>query len=372
MVSLSDVQSSNALIPSTLPGGLVAVFVGATSGIGEYSLKAFAQYAVQPRIYFVGRSQEAADRIVKECMALNPDGSYTFIKADTSLMRNVDDVCGEIRAKEKVVNLLFLTTGSLQFGMSESNVLDKPRFDTIVASPICSGQHCELTDILYIETEEGLHVPLSLTVYARTRFALNLLPLLQNAKSLRRVISVFAAGKEGQVFADDFQGWKVPLLSGRGHLASLVTLSLEALAKKAPDVTFIHNFPGAIKSNLTRSGQGTTIAMLDLVSRVVLPFVCMSNTECGERHLFLATSAAYPAAEGSCDAVSLGMSVSAMKGTNGRTRSGVYSVCADGESLGRKVEELLGKFRREGTVERLWEHIEGEFRRILGTDAVEA
>jgi hypothetical protein len=63
MVSLKYVQLSNGRIASALPPHLVCVFVGATSGVGEYSLKTFAKYANQPRIYFVGRSQEAADRI---------------------------------------------------------------------------------------------------------------------------------------------------------------------------------------------------------------------------------------------------------------------------------------------------------------------
>lgn len=87
MVSLDDVQFSNARIASTLPPGLVAVFVGATNGIGETTLKQFAKHARQPRVYFVGRS---------------------------------DDVCRDIKSKEKSVNLLFLSTGTLipNVGMS--------------------------------------------------------------------------------------------------------------------------------------------------------------------------------------------------------------------------------------------------------------
>lgn len=111
MVSLSSVRSSNSLISSTLPNGLVALFVGATSGVGEAALKKFAQYATRPRAYFVGRSQEAADRIVAECEALNPAGRYIFRKADVSLIRVVDEVCEEIKAKEQAINLLFLSCG---------------------------------------------------------------------------------------------------------------------------------------------------------------------------------------------------------------------------------------------------------------------
>ena len=123
MVSLTDVQSSNSRIASSLPPGLVAVFVGATSGIGETSLKQFAKYTTRPRVYFVGRSQEAGDRIKGECQALNPEGEYIFIKADTSLIRNVDSVCKDIKSKEKAVNLLFLSTGTLLSGTSTSTNL---------------------------------------------------------------------------------------------------------------------------------------------------------------------------------------------------------------------------------------------------------
>lgn len=111
MVSLPAVHFSNSLISSTLPPGLVALFVGATSGIGEITLKKFAKYSRQPRAYFIGRSQDAADRITAECKALNPAGEFIFLKADVSLIRVVDEACREIRAKERVINVLFLSAG---------------------------------------------------------------------------------------------------------------------------------------------------------------------------------------------------------------------------------------------------------------------
>lgn len=112
MVTLTNVQSSNAQIATALPPGLVAVFVGATNGIGETSLREFARHARQPRVYFVGRSQEAGDRIAADCRELNPEGEFIFIKADISLLKSVDDVCREIASKERCINLLFLTCGS--------------------------------------------------------------------------------------------------------------------------------------------------------------------------------------------------------------------------------------------------------------------
>jgi short-subunit dehydrogenase len=120
MVALSDVRSSNDRIASSLPAGLVAVFVGGTGGIGETSLKQFVKHARQPRVYIVGRSEEAGKRTVSECQSLNKEGEYNFISADVSLIRAVDDVCRDITSKEPVINLLFQSQGTLTFGTGTS------------------------------------------------------------------------------------------------------------------------------------------------------------------------------------------------------------------------------------------------------------
>lgn len=131
MVTLQTIQSSNLRIGSTLPPGLVAVFVGATSGIGEFTLKRFAKHTRQSRVYFVGRSQEAGDRITSECNALDSEGQYIFVKADTSLIRIVDDVCRDIKSKEKTINVLFLSTGTLVMGTSTSEILPISKYTLV-------------------------------------------------------------------------------------------------------------------------------------------------------------------------------------------------------------------------------------------------
>jgi NAD(P)-dependent dehydrogenase (short-subunit alcohol dehydrogenase family) len=115
MVALSEILSFNAQIHSSFPPGPVALFVGATSGIGAATLKAFAKYTVTPKAYFVGRSQEAADKIIAECQALNPEGQYIFIAADVSLIKVVDGVCAQIQAREPYLNILFLSQGVARF-----------------------------------------------------------------------------------------------------------------------------------------------------------------------------------------------------------------------------------------------------------------
>lgn len=117
MVSLSEVEHSNSSVASTLPSGLVAVFAGATAGIGETALKAFAKYTVKPKIYFIGRSREAGDRLLKELNVINSEGAYEFVQADMSLLANVDKVCQDIKSKESVVNVLFMSQGTLKYGV---------------------------------------------------------------------------------------------------------------------------------------------------------------------------------------------------------------------------------------------------------------
>lgn len=122
MVALNIVEESNARI-KYVASELVAVFVGATNGVGETTVRRFAKYATRPRVYIIGRSEEAGNRIKQECKALNPEGTFVFIQRDTSLMRNVDAVCDEIRKKEEEVNLLFLTIGTLEIDGSQSQAL---------------------------------------------------------------------------------------------------------------------------------------------------------------------------------------------------------------------------------------------------------
>ncbi|PGH06272.1 hypothetical protein GX51_02469 [Blastomyces parvus] len=329
MVSLTEVQSSNSLIPSTLPPRLVGVFVGATSGIGESTLKTFARYAKQPRAYFVGRSQDAADRIAAECKALNPDGEYIFIQADISLIRVVDDVCEQIKAKESALNILFLSAGV--------PLLDRS------------------------ETPEGIHLLAALTYYARMRFITNMLPLLQSGTSLRRVVSVAGGTHEGLLHPTDFPALRIPLKELRGHLASLVTLGLEAVSKMATDVSFVHCHPGSVDTPLFRHMHSQPGKQS--------PFqACMVPIdESGERQVYLATSSRFPAKQGNSAPVLLPDGSGISVDTTGIIGGGVYSVGSDCEPASSDVIQLLAELRDKGMLEEVWNHTEEEFKRICGS-----
>jgi NADP-dependent 3-hydroxy acid dehydrogenase YdfG len=116
MVPLEQMRASNAQLKTAMPAGLVAVFAGATSGIGESSLRQFVKNTVRPRIYFLGRSKESGARVSAELKRLNPDGEYHYLSVDVSSIKAVDKVSLEIKEKEQAINLLFLSIGTMVSG----------------------------------------------------------------------------------------------------------------------------------------------------------------------------------------------------------------------------------------------------------------
>jgi hypothetical protein len=81
---------SNDRLGSILWAGPVAVFVGGSNGFGKRTVRQFAKYASQTRVYIIGRSQDASDGVKAERKALNPDEQFLFLERATSLMRDVD------------------------------------------------------------------------------------------------------------------------------------------------------------------------------------------------------------------------------------------------------------------------------------------
>jgi hypothetical protein len=196
---------------------------------------------------------------------------------------------------------------------------------------------------------------------------------VQKATSVRRVISVFTAGKEGPLDTSDVQAWKVPMRSLTGHASSLTTVSFEALGKKAPDVSFMHAFPGAVRTNYDRKGQGAMAYAIRQVFKVMMMFMpVIPIPECGERFTFLMTSSKYPArtpVEGT-SGISLAEGVEVATGTDGKVGSGVYSVDQNGESYGVQTEEIMATLRKEGALEKVWDNLETEWKRITGLSVV--
>lgn len=155
------------------------------------------------------------------------------------------------------------------------------------------------------ETDEGLNYPTALVYYSRTRFIVNLLPQLRQAPFLRRVIAVAAGGKEGKVFPDDLQARKLSAFTFRGHATSMITLSLEAIAKQAPEVSFVHVYPGFVNTGLSRELTGIGPAIAKVVFKPVMALLQIPVDETGERQTYFATSARFPPRSGDADGIAL-------------------------------------------------------------------
>lgn len=222
-----------------------------------------------------------------------------------------------------------------------------------------------------LETSEGLNYPMALAYYARARFIVNLLPQLKRAQSLRRVITVGAGTKEGAIYPDDFQANNLGMLTFRGHLTSMITLSLDAIAKQAPEVSFVHDYPGFVKTGLSRELTGVTASITKVMFQPLMAILQIPIEETGERQLFLATSARFPPRNGSgAEGVSLGECGTISVGFDGTPAGGVYSVDYEAEGPGEKVEEILRNHKKSGMREKVWNHTEEEFIRITGKPAI--
>lgn len=226
--------------------------------------------------------------------------------------------------------------------------------------------------ICRIVTSEGLNIFMAASTYTRLRMAQQLLPLLDNAAStgsLARVVDVAGGTKEGAIDTSDIAALNMPLSKVRPHLTSVHTLSLEALAEEAPRVSFVHNFPGAVYTNLQTGAPG----IIGVILRGLLPllyytfgyWVFVPIEEAGERQVYFATSNKYEPAQGRSTGVPLGGEEVA-PGSDGLDGSGVYSVNWDGEPGSQHSLKILHELRNNGVREKVWAHMTSEYARITG------
>jgi len=144
----------------------------------------------------------------------------------------------------------------------------------------------------------------------------------------------------------------------RGHLCSLITLGLEAVAETGPEVSFVHDYPGTVlETALWRGKEGPPPSAIE----VVVPI-----EESGERHLYLATSAKFPSLGSKDTAVRLEDGVSVALDTRAKIGGGVYSV--DWNCEGAAPLDLLAGLREDGMVRKIWKHTERELERASVLD----
>ncbi|KAF1817011.1 hypothetical protein P152DRAFT_453624 [Eremomyces bilateralis CBS 781.70] len=346
MVSLSVVESSNALV-NTLHQNPVLVVFGGTSGIGRATLLEFAARTtdLSPRIHLVGRSASAADEIRSEISKSNPSATLSFYAADCGLMREVDRVCNEILEAEKEhgINVAYLAAGTLELDR-------KPN-------------------------EEGLPVHLALQLFGRVRAAKKLLPALGSAAKrgeLARLVFIAAGTKEGPIDEMDMSLLRTPISKIRGHLASMLTLVFAKLAREeeAKGVSFVHVFPGMVNTNILRNKRNLTEVAIHYVGSAAMKLASwmgktLSIKETGERHVWLGTSAKFPPSNAvGFQGVQEDKKTEPATGVDGKAGSGAYMIDWDGSEANEGTKTLIANYIVDGMMDKVWEYFTEEFTRI--------
>jgi len=186
------------------------------------------------------------------------------------------------------------------------------------------------------------------------------------------VVSVFLGAMESNINMNDFQGRSIGLLENKGHAASITTLTLEHHAATAPEVAFLHDFPGPVKGGILRGTKGFGFGLVKVASKFILPMVQMPSQDAGDRHVYYTTSARYPARiqDETCRSVPLSDGLEVAAASDGNVGGGVYSVFLDGEPLKQPARNKLAELRRDGTLEKVWGIIERDFVNITGTKCI--
>ena len=330
MVAIQSIRAFNSTLKSR-PGGTVAVFVGATSGIGLGTLKAFVKNSNAPKVYVIGRSKKRFSSDLSSLSTSNPSANISFIETEISLIKNVDTACKEILSQESKVDLLYMSPGYLTLNGRE-------------------------------ETSEGIDQLHSLRYYARIRFITNLLPALEKSPS-PRVVSVLAAGNEGKADFDDLDLKKnQSFIRAADQSTTMMTLALEELGTAHPTVSFVHTFPGLVNTDLMGNFFGKTKGvwgiLTGILSWTMLPIMKIFTAtveEAGDRHCFYLTSDFYPSKK----QIEEGQGVNHKAGSTDGGISGVYRVDPKGETL--TDDKILGPYRAEGKGKVLKEHTKAVF-----------
>jgi hypothetical protein len=242
---------------------------------------------------------------------------------------------------------------------------------------IIQDQCLILLAFLYIETPEGLDALFTLRYYGRMRFITQLLPILSPSPSAS-VTSIFSPGKEFPHFfyPTDLSlrsSVHYGLFSGISHVSYMTTFFMEELAARHSSVSFVHVYPGLVKTDEFQKGLFPwwfKFFMRWVMLPLLTPF-CVTVPECGERTLFAATSAVFPprGAEGGMDGVEggpammpvpAGLRVAA--GSDGVEGSGCYSVNWNGETIDN--EKVYAKVRKMDLGKMVWDHTMKAFEEI--------
>jgi len=199
----------------------------------------------------------------------------------------------------------------------------------------------------------------------RHLIAQELLPLIKSAPGLKRIVDVAAGAHEAELDLDDLEAERCSRSVLRGRLATTKTLAWQGLAKEAPEVSIITDFPGLVVTPIFNRIDGVLWFLFKVYTTFFGWLFAVPLKESAERHAFLATSSSFPSREGNIKGVPLVKDAVTHKGIDGIAGSGVYSVDWDNEGPGDKVVRLLNGYALDGTQGKVWKWVQDVFNKVL-------
>lgn len=330
-VPYTDILLNNTSLAQA-GSGVVAVFVGATAGIGLGALRSLTKHTTSPTIYIVGRSRTGLEALIVGLKKLN-DGA-TFIPvtaADLTLVSDAEKAAAEIAQAASRVDLLIMSPGYIDFSHNVS--------------------------------PEGLDRLTALRYYSRMRFLVTLAPLLRESPS-PRVVSVLASGMEGRLFGDDLLLEKnFSAMNAATAATTMTTLFLEEFARLESNerVVCCHVYPGWVGDTGMRVGDGFPgwlRVVLDWIVAPVMRWVGYTSEEAGERVIFAATSGRFRRLKEGLS----GEGTLVQKAVDGRLGGGVYLV--QGDSSVKTQNDTLRQLREDGMGRKVYDHTLEQFDRV--------
>ena len=198
--------------------------------------------------------------------------------------------------------------------------------------------------------------------------------MMKKAPGLRRVVAVFGAGLEGKVAPDDLDGRQNTMIRHRDNIASMSTLALDKLSQENPEISWIHNWPGFVEGGIWESLPGLPGVLMRTAVWLFLHFFYMDAEECGQRQMYMATSARFPpgsaGGNGAANGVSLVDDTVPAKSIDGKPAGGFYSLTEHGDPIPDKKINLLLGYKKDGTQEVVWKHTMETFERVTGKESV--
>lgn len=176
-------------------------------------------------------------------------------------------------------------------------------------------------------------------------------------RKLSRVVSVLEAGGEAPLILDDLSlKTNYSIRNCAKHAITMTSLSLQELAASHPATSFVHAYPSAVKTGITREFGTVTRVAINAMMALAKPWM-VPLSESGERHLYAATSPRFPPR-------GLNDVAGAATGANGTNGSGAYLLHWDGSTVGN--QKVLQEFRKNETGKLVWRHTTGVFESICG------